>query len=262
MKMHLPGPLSPWIEPFQKHQFEISGRPVTVVCPQQPMEGRYWAWKGEFLDAFPGTDLALLRRGFYLVNMNFPDQFGSTAAIRKWNELYAFLTGEHGFANKVALIGLSRGGLYCYPWAAENVDKVACIYGDAPVCDIRSWPGGKGRGLGSPEDWEKMMDVLAFSGEAETMTYDKNPVDNRAALAAAHIPLLHVYGDADDEVPWEENTGVLARRYRQMGGEIELISKPGGGHHPHGLEDPAPIVDFIVRHTVSNQPMKAKPGAG
>ncbi|MHC4884753.1 MAG: hypothetical protein ACYTGH_06680 [Planctomycetota bacterium] len=33
--------------------------------------------------------------------------------------------------------------------------------------------------------------------------------------------------------------------YRAPSGTIETIVKPGGLHHPHGLEDPTPIVDFI-----------------
>ena len=77
----------------------------------------------------------------------------------------------------------------------------------------------------------------------------KNPVDNLAPLAKARVPLLHVYGDADDVVPWEENTGMVAERYRKLGGEITLIAKPGVGHHPHGLDDSTPIVEFIASHT-------------
>ena len=43
---------------------------------------------------------------------------------------------------------MSRGGLIIYNWATANPKKVACIYGDAPVCDFKSWPGGKGKGKG------------------------------------------------------------------------------------------------------------------
>ena len=59
------------------------------------------------------------------------------------------IRGKFGFAKKAALVGLSRGGLYCYNWAVANPDKVASLYGDAPVCDFKSWPGGKGKGKGS-----------------------------------------------------------------------------------------------------------------
>ena len=248
--MNFPGTRKIWINQFERSDFEVGGRPVTVVCPQQPSSRLCWAWKGEFLDAFPGTELALLEKGFYIIYMNYPDKFGCPEVVNRWSELYQLLTEDYGFAKKPALIGLSRGGLYCYQWAIANPDKVACIYGDAPVCDMRSWPGGKGEGCGSVDDWRKVMDAFGFSSEAEAMEFDGNPIDNLAPLAEKNIPILHVYGDADDVVPWRENTGVLAERYQRLGGNIELIGKPGCGHHPHGLIDPTPIVDFIISHTL------------
>jgi len=64
----------------------------------------------------------------------------------------------------------------------------------------------------------------------------------------AGVPILHVYGDADELVPWEENTGVVQERYAVLGGEMATIVKPGGGHHPHGPEDPTPVVEWIEAH--------------
>jgi pimeloyl-ACP methyl ester carboxylesterase len=81
------------------------------------------------------------------------------------------------------------------------------------------------------------------------MAYQFNPVDNLAPLAKADVPLLHVVGDADDVVPLAENTAVVERRYKQLGGQITVIVKKGVGHHPHSLKDPAPIVDFVLQHT-------------
>jgi pimeloyl-ACP methyl ester carboxylesterase len=91
-----------------------------------------------------------------------------------------------------------------------------------------------------------------FKSDAEAIAFKGNPVDNLQPLAAAHIPLLHVYGDADKTLPWEENTGVVAARYKALGGNITLIPKPGGDHHPHGLTNPAPIVDFIFKYAATN----------
>eukprot|EP00913_Durusdinium_trenchii_P023463 g22041.t1 len=170
-------------------------------------------------------------------------------AVRHWNAFYRELTTKYGFAKKVALVGLSRGGLYCYNWAAANPEKVACIYGDAPVCDFKSWPGGKGKGKGSRRDWQLVLKTYGFPEEAAALAYRKNPIDNLTPLAKAGVPLLHVYGDADNVVPWDENTGIIAKRYRKLGGAISLIAKPGVGHHPHGLDDPAPIVNFIARNS-------------
>jgi hypothetical protein len=45
-----------------------------------------------------------------------------------------------------------------------------------------------------------------------------------------------------------KNSDIIEQRYRQLGGEIQVIRKPGIGHHPHGLDDPKPVVDFILKH--------------
>jgi len=55
-------------------------------------------------------------------------------------------------------------------------------------------------------------------------------------------------------VPWDENTGVVAERYRKLGGSITLIAKPGVAHHPHGLDDSTPIVEFIFKHAANPKP--------
>jgi hypothetical protein len=70
-------------------------------------------------------------------------------------------------------------------------------------------------------------------------------VDRLAPLAKAKVGLIHVVGDTDDVVPVAENTGLIESRYQALGGRIQVIHKPGVGHHPHGLDDPAPVVTFI-----------------
>lgn len=246
-----PGQKSQW-EGFDRYDFEFRGHPAIVVAPPQALPGSPWAWRGEFFGAFANADAALVGKGFHLVYLGVPNQFGGPEAITAWNGFYAELTGKYGFARKPALIGLSRGGLYCYNWAAANPEKVACIYADAAVCDFKSWPGGKiknlGKGDGSDAEWKNLLTAYHFESDAEAIAYRWNPVDNLKPLADAQIPLLHVYGDADNVVPWDENTGVIAERYRKLGGNITLIPKPGVGHHPHGLSDPTPIVDFILKH--------------
>lgn len=245
------GGKSTW-QGFDRYDVLSRGRPAIVVVPKKALPGRPWAWRGEFFGAFANADEELVRRGFHLVYLSVPDRFGNPEAVAHWNDLYRELTEEHGFAKRAVLIGLSRGGLYCYNWAIANPDKVACIYADAAVCDFKSWPGGKrkqlGKGDGSDAEWQNLMRAYGFASDQEAIAYRGNPVDQLAVLAAAKVPLLHVYGDADPVVPWEENTGVLAERYRKLGGSITLIGKPGVGHHPHGLADPTPIVEFVLQH--------------
>ena len=66
-------------------------------------------------------------------------------------------------------------------------------------------------------------------------------------MAKAKVPLLHICGDADEVVPYPENTVILKKRYEELGGKMHLIVKPGFKHHPHGLDDPTPAVEFILK---------------
>jgi pimeloyl-ACP methyl ester carboxylesterase len=242
-----PGVRGKW-QGFDRYDFEVNGPLVTVVAPRQAAKGKPWVWHGEFFGHKPDPDVALLEKGFHIAYMKVNDMLGSPAAVKHWDAMYALLTKTYSFNKKPALVGLSRGGLYCYNWAAANPGKVACIYADAPVCDFKSWPGGKGKGRGDAKNWQLVMQLWGFKDEAEALAYKGNPVDNLAPLAKNKVPLLHVFGDADDVVPWEENTGLVAERYRKLGGSIELIAKAGFGHHPHGLQDSTPIVNFILKH--------------
>jgi len=134
-----------------------------------------------------------------------------------------------------------------YNWAIRNPTRTGCIYGDAPVMDFKSWPGGKFGGSGSAEDWQKCLAAYGLS-ETEALAYPGNPLDNLAALAAQKVPLIHVCGMADEVVPVSENTAVAAERYRDFGGDMTVILKGSVGHHPHGLENPLPVVEFITRN--------------
>ena len=242
-----PGKKSVW-NGYARYDFKVDGKSVLVVSPKTTAKGRPWVWHGEFFGHKPAPDISLLGKGFHVVYMRVPNMLGCPKAVNHWNVFYKILTEKYGFAKKPALVGLSRGGLYCYNWATANPEKVACIYGDAPVCDFKSWPGGKCKGKGSTGNWNLVLKTYGFKNEAEALAYGKNPVDSLQPLAKAGVPLLHVYGDADKVVPWDENTGLIAKRYRKLGGSIQLIGKPGVGHHPHGLKDSTPIVKFIFKH--------------
>ena len=233
---------------YAKHELTIAGKPVTVIAPKAAAAGRPWVWHGEFFGHKPAPDIALLGKGFHIVYMKINDMLGCPDAVKLWNQCYAELTAKYALSTKPSLVGLSRGGLYCYNWAIANPAKVSCIYADAPVCDFKSWPGGKGKGKGDAKNWGLVPKLWGFKDEAEALAYKGNPVDNLAPLAKNHVPLLHVFGDADDVVPWDENTGLIETRYKELGGSITLIRKPGVGHHPHGLDDSTPIIEFIAKN--------------
>lgn len=232
---------------FDQLKFEVDGRACWLVVPKQSAEGKPWIWRTEFFGHEPQADLALLERGWHVAYMNVQNMYGAPKALDHMDRFYEHLTAERGLARKVVLEGFSRGGLFSLNWAARHPERVSSIYNDAPVCDFKSWPGGKGVGPGSKADWQRCLAAYGLT-EPEALAYQLNPVDNLAPLAKAKIPLLHVCGTADEVVPMAENTQLLAKRYREQGGEIEVIAKEGVKHHPHSLKDPTVIVKFIVEH--------------
>ncbi len=252
-----PGQKSSW-NGYDRYDFAVDGRNCLVVVPKAAAPGKPWIWRTEFFGHEPQADLALLAKGFHAVYIDVQNMYGAPVAMRHMDAFYDQLTQRYGLAKKTALEGFSRGGLFAFNWAAAHPDRVACIYADAPVCDFKSWPGGKGKGNGSPGDWQNVLQVYGLT-EAEALAYKLNPVDNLAPLAKAGVPLLHVVGDADDVVPLGENTAIVEHRYKQLGGQITVIVKKGVGHHPHSLKDPTPIVDFILKHTGDTGPRHTGP---
>jgi len=125
---------------------------------------------------------------------------------------------------------------------------VAVIYGDAPLCDLRTVRGAEGYGRGNPVEWANLTKAYGFEDDAEALAYRGNPVDTLAPLAKERVAIIHVIGDADDVVVPAKNSAIIEQRFQQLGGEIQIIHKPGVGHHPHGIDDPKPVVDFILKH--------------
>lgn len=246
-----PGKESTW-RGFARHDFQVDGTEVIVIEPKKAAAGRPWVWRAEFFDAFPNADVALVEQGWHLVYIRVPNLFGSPKAMTKWEAFHEALVNDYKLHPRPGLIGLSRGALYAMAWAARHPDKTLAVYLDNGVCDFKSWPGGKalGRGAtgpGSAGEWKNVLAAFDFKDTAEAIAYDKNPVDHLQPLADAKIPLLLVYGDADKVVPHFENSAIVFERYRKLGGPVEQIVKPNQDHHPHGLTDPQPIVDFFEK---------------
>ena len=85
--------------------------------------------------------LAFLAKGIAIAGVDVGESYGSPEGRKVYSALYNELVTGKGFAPRAALLARSRGGLMLYNWAAENPDKVRCIVGIYPVCDLRSYPG-------------------------------------------------------------------------------------------------------------------------
>ena len=62
----------------------------------------------------------------------------------------------------------------------------------------------------------------------------------------AGVLLISCHGTADSLVPYEDNAAHLVKKWQENGGRLKLFPKEGADHHPHGLPDPAPLIETLV----------------
>jgi hypothetical protein len=46
-----------------------------------------------------------------------------------------------------------------------------------------------------------------------------------------------------------DQTHVVEKRYKELGGQITVIIREGEGHFPLAPKDPKAVVDFILNHS-------------
>lgn len=247
---------------FDRYDFSSGRGDMIVLCPKEPAPGNPWIWKGFFwgnkvtpaIEWTALADVKCLEQGRYVVIAG-GDPLGHPSGNSRMDAIYETLVQNYGFSKKPAMVGLSREALSICRWASANPEKVGCIYLDHGVCALKSWPGGKlvtgsdSKAEGNAAQWAAMKKLYGFSSDAEALAYDQNPVDLLEPLAKARVPMLLVCGDSDITVPYEENGAILKARYEKLGGPVQLILQEGVGHHPHGLADPTPVMDFIKQHS-------------
>lgn len=236
---------------YRRVDFTCNGDRGLVVFPHQAKQGNPWVWRAEFFDVFAYADMALLEQGWAIGALSISDMFGCPQAVEKMKGFHDELVTEFDLFPKADLFGFSRGGLYSVNYTAKYPQDVSTLYLDAPVLDIFSWPGGKGKGIGSPNDWKMCMDWYGLS-EQTCETFSDRALDKIPVLLKHHIPVMLVAGDQDEVVPYEENGAYLEKQYREKDGNLKCIIKKGVGHHPHSLEDPHEITEFIKHNFEMN----------
>ena len=229
---------------YRRLDFAVGGRESLLICPKTPDTAGRWVWRAEFFGAFGTADQALLARGWAIAYHRVSNMYGCSQSVVYMREFREVLRDVFGMTGRAALFGFSRGGLYAFRYAVTWPEDVLALYLDAPVLDIRSWPGGKGAGIGDPACWEECKRWYCLD-EHSAWFFRDNPLDRIDELVRTGIPVLLVAGEADDVVPYAENGALMAAKMAAAGGRIHVILKPGVGHHPHSLEDPAPITAFM-----------------
>ena len=230
------------------YKFTLAGTTAWIVEPAEPLAGKKWFWVPEWPTAFPHRNgvKELLELGYYMIHIHVRGMCGNPEAVEIMKKMYDFIR-TLGFARKGALIGMSLGGLYSFRYAATYPESVACIYADAPACDL---------GYRVRINRADAVEISQAYGEGDNiqamLNHPLSPVNNYQPMIDAGIPLLLLLGLNDDILPVENNGGLLAERWKESGGKIEVISRPSWGHHPHGLDNPlGKIVRFILLHTLN-----------
>ena len=184
-----------------------------------------------------------LKAGIAIAGVDVGESYGSPKGRAVYTALHEQLVKKRGLAKEVSLLARSRGGLMLYCWAAENPDKVRCITGIYPVCNIASYPGLKracgAYGLSAPE--------------LEDQLTKHNPIDRLAPLAKAKVPIFHIHGDMDRVVPLDKNSALIKKRYDKLGGPMTLEVVKGQGHNMwNGWFQSQALVDFVIKHATDS----------
>ena len=227
----------------------VRDRPGFILIPHKASPApQPWVWYAPTLGSrLPGKEETwmferLLGQGIAIAGVDVGESYGSPQGCEVFQAFYELLTQQRGYSLQPVLLARSRGGLMLYNWAADHPDCVAGIAGIYPVSNIASYPGvaraAPAYGL-TAEGLQQQLDTF-------------NPVARIAGLAAAGVPVVHLHGDADGVVPLEENSELLATRYRAAGGTFELEIVPGGGHTmARRWFESTRLTDFMIRRALA-----------
>lgn len=230
---------------FKIYEFLFEGRQASIVFPDVPVPGKHWCMKTEYRDAFPDTEIELLKNGYHIAFIQNKTRWCLDEDLDLKKRFADFLIAEYGLAEKFTPVGMSCGGMIAIKFTAKYPQYISSIYLDAPVINLLSCPAGLG--VADNGMFEEFYNATGM-GLTELISYREHPLDKFDTLAENNIPIIMVYGTDDMTVPYAENGGLLEKYYSEHNGRLIAIGKDGCGHHPHGLDDPSPIVNFILEN--------------
>ena len=234
--------------PLPGEMFRINGCTAFLIVPEKTStkQPTPWVWYAPTLPNLPGPEQRwmfehFLKAGIAIAWIDIGESYGNPKGRKLFSSFYNEMTRKRHFSQKPVLLGRSRGGLMTLGWAAENADKVGGFAGIYPVCNLASWPGLK----------KASAAYQMTPQELESCLTQHNPTDRLAELAKAQVPLFAIHGDIDKVVPLEANSGELAKRYKALGGEMQLIVPKGQGHNMwQGFFQCQELVDFVIRNAL------------
>ena len=230
-------------------RFTFEEHEAIIVFPEEGTANGYLAVKTEYWNAFPeAIEIPLLEKGFHLCFIRNDNRWGTDPDLDRKARFVRFVQEKYGLNLQCVPVGMSCGGLIAIKFAAKYPELVKCLYLDAPVVNYMSCPCGFGVGNRLLADNSEILNALGMESISELLAYREMPLDCLPVLVEKQIPVVLVAGDDDRVVPYCENGVFLQRAYEKAGLKLAVYIKPGCDHHPHGLEDSRPAVDFILCH--------------
>ena len=232
---------------FKQIDFLFENREAILIIPEHTNENKNWLLKTEYFGAFPSFEIEMLKRGWHLAFIKNVTRWCLDEDLDLKKRFAEHLHNEFGLYQKCVPVGMSCGGLIACKLAARYPDLISALYLDAPVMNFLSCPAGVGvaeRGM-----LDEFINATGIT-LSELTYYRENPIDKMPILLKNKLPIIMVYGDSDTVVPYCENGAILEKYYRENGGIIETYGKENCGHHPHGLEDNTPIIEFVEKYSL------------
>jgi dipeptidyl aminopeptidase/acylaminoacyl peptidase len=128
-------------------------------------------------------------------------------------------------------------------WAVRNPNKLAAYAGIYPVQNLRSWPIKSSLGA-TLRDFG--MDKKTFIKKIDA----HNPINYLPGMAKAQVPIFLVHGDSDKVVPIDENSGLVKKRYQELGGTVEVEVVSGASHQViDAFFKSKNLIEFLIKHS-------------
>ena len=232
---------------FESKEFTFADRKAIIVYPSGTPNGKMLL-KLEYLGAFPGFDIAMLERGYHLIFLYHQSRWAPDVETDITADFVRYCAKELNCSSRCILEGMSCGGLQAARLAQLHPELVASMYLDNPVLNILSMAG-----LGACEEpdvkqfWREIVDTFGVN-RSTIINFRNSPIDHMQSLIDNDIPVIMIHGNADTVVIYEENGKVLEDFYKEKGGRLLSITRSMGKHHPHGLDDPTPIINFVEQN--------------
>lgn len=230
---------------YQCLEFEFQGRKAKLVCPVESCEGNKWLLKTEYFGAFPDFEIEMLKRGYHVAYVANKTRWHDESDDAMKEAFCEFLCQEFHLNEKCLPVGMSCGGMHAVYFAAKYPKRVAALYLDAPVLNLLSCPAGVG--MAGDDMYEEFVRDTGMT-KSDLINYRNHPIDNAETIITHKIPVFLVVGDSDTVVPYVENGKILYTYIKEQNGDVQQIIKQGCGHHPHGLDDNTPLIEFALKN--------------